>query len=372
MAAVSLHNLSKTYAGGVQAVRDLDLQVRQGELMVLVGPSGCGKTTVLRLIAGLEDIDIGEVRIGAETVNRLPPCERDVAMVFQEPAVFPHLSVHDNLAFSLKLRQAPPDEVERRVAEAAEVLGLTPCLSRQPGTLSGGQRQRVALGRALVRQPQVFLFDEPLSSLDAALRLELRTEIGRLHRRLGATIIHVTHDQLEAMTMGDRIAVMRDGVLQQVATPMQLYQQPANRFVATFVGSPPMNIFDGRLAEADGALEFVSAAFRTRLPQAWRGLVARQAVSLGLRPADIGPAPAGPSEIVRLSARIDDVEPLGPQTNLYLSTPQASFVAHLGASGSYRAGAELEVAFDPAKAHLFDGHGASIARRSDAPQEEQQ
>src|SRR5438034_6995372 len=258
MAEIALQNVSKVYGDGTRAVADLSLDIRDGELMVLVGPSGCGKTTALRMVAGLEDITAGTVRIGERVVNTLPPKDRDLAMVFQNYALYPHMSAYDNMAFGLKMRSLPKAEISRRVNDAARVLGLDQVLKKKPRTLSGGQRQRVAMGRAIVREPQAFLMDEPLSNLDAKLRVEMRAEIARIQRDLAATTIYVTHDQVEAMTLGDRVAVMRDGVLQQVGAPNELYARPANLFVAEFIGSPAMN------PVGEDAVEATSVQARTR------------------------------------------------------------------------------------------------------------
>jgi len=254
MATVTFSGIGKVYRDGTRALEDFNLEVPDGEFMVFVGPSGCGKTTALRLVAGLEDITEGEIRIGDEVVNGLHPRKRDVAMVFQNYALYPHMNVYRNIAFALKVRKTPPDEIKRRVEEAARILGLTPELKRKPAQLSGGQRQRVAMGRAIVRDPQVFLMDEPLSNLDAKLRVQMRAEISRIQHELGATTIYVTHDQVEAMTMGDRVAVLRKGELQQVAPPQRLYDRPANLFVASFIGSPEMNLVEARLEQEDGQL----------------------------------------------------------------------------------------------------------------------
>ena len=247
MASVSLRNVRKVYPGGAVGVGGVDLEIRDGEFVVLVGPSGCGKSTTLRMVAGLEEITSGEISIGGRVVNDVLPKDRDIAMVFQNYALYPHMTVRENLAFGLKLRKVPKDEIERRIADAAAVLGIEPYLDRRPKALSGGQRQRVAVGRAIVRNPAVFLFDEPLSNLDAKMRTQMRVEIKRLHARLGATMIYVTHDQIEAMTMGDRIVVMEGGLIRQAGAPLEVYEHPANRFVAGFIGTPPMNFFEGRV-----------------------------------------------------------------------------------------------------------------------------
>src|SRR5215213_9409973 len=301
MANVRLHGVRKIYQdGGHVAVHGVDLDVADGEFVVLVGPSGCGKSTTLRMIAGLESITAGRLYIGDRIVNDVPPKNRDIAMVFQSYALYPHMTVRENLAFALKLRGSSKAEIEKRVQDAASILGINDFLGRTPRQLSGGQRQRVALGRAIVRQPQVFLFDEPLSNLDAQLRVQMRREIARLHQELDATMIYVTHDQVEAMTLGDRIVVMNKGHVQQIDTPMRLYDHPANRFVAGFIGSPAMNFIDGTV-EGNSPLEFVAKddAFRMVVPPSLAdrvGELVGQAVTMGIRPEDVSVAPAsGPA-----------------------------------------------------------------------------
>jgi multiple sugar transport system ATP-binding protein len=313
MASVRLEGVTKTYPNGHVAAKGLDLEIRDGEFMVLVGPSGCGKSTALRMIAGLETPTGGRILIGDRDVTALPPQERDIAMVFQTYALYPHMTVRENLAFGLRMRGTAPDLVEQRVREAARALGLEPVLGRRPAQLSGGQRQRVALGRAIVREPKVFLFDEPLSNLDAKLRVETRAELARLHRRLGATVVYVTHDQEEAMTLGWRVAVMRDGFLQQVAPPMELYRRPANHFVAEFVGSPGMNFLPGDTAPGVAG---------------GRG----SALTLGVRPHDLAIVPQGAGDV---DAWVDVVESRGSELLVYL---------RLGAKGE---GAELRVVAPP-------------------------
>src|SRR5499426_1943804 len=267
MARVLLRNLNKMF-DGVHAVKDVNLEIRDKEFVVLVGPSGCGKTTTLRMVAGLESITSGDVLIGDTVVNNLPPMDRDIAMVFQNYALYPHMTVYDNMAFGLKMRKFERTEIGKRVQEAAEILGIQSLLKRKPRQLSGGQRQRVALGRAIVRHPRVFLFDEPLSNLDAKLRVQMRVELKKLHLRLGTTAIYVTHDQVEAMTLGDRVVVMKDGVVQQVGEPLELYNQPANRFVAGFIGSPAMNFTAVTVTEANGSLIAENSGLRIKLPDA--------------------------------------------------------------------------------------------------------
>jgi multiple sugar transport system ATP-binding protein len=315
MAQIALENLSKVYADGTRAVNELDLQVEDGELMVFVGPSGCGKTTALRMVAGLEDITSGVVRIGDRMVNKLPPKDRDVAMIFQNYALYPHMSAYDNMAFGLKMRSFSKAEIRRRVNDAASVLGLEPVLKKKPRTLSGGQRQRVAMGRAIVREPQAFLMDEPLSNLDAKLRVEMRAEIARIQRDLQATTIYVTHDQVEAMTLGDRVAVMRDGFLQQVGTPKDVYERPVNLFVAEFIGSPAMNLVGADIVKADGSLRAVFGdnsldveGRRELEPYAGRRVI------LGIRPEDLEDAlVAGRGAFGTIGAVVDIREDLGSE-----------------------------------------------------------
>ena len=327
MARVELYQVSKTYPGNVTAVHPVDLTIEHGEFMVLVGPSGCGKSTTLRMIAGLEEITAGTISIGDRIVNEIEPRGRDIAMVFQSYALYPHMTVKDNLAFGLKMRRIPKDEMLRRVRAAAQVLGIEELLERKPRALSGGQRQRVALGRAIVRDPAVFLFDEPLSNLDAKMRVQMRTEIARLHHRLGATMIYVTHDQTEAMTLGQRIVVMNAGEVQQVAPPLELYETPSNRFVAGFIGSPAMNFLNGRLTRSDG-LVFIPDADQDRAIR----LPARYApperlldvpLVLGARPEHIDVV-AAPDE-VGFEVPLQVIESLGNETLLYFDLAGNSF-----------------------------------------------
>src|SRR5690606_16492727 len=292
MASIVLRHVDKVYGGGVKAVNDLNLEIKDGEFMVLVGPSGCGKSTALRMIAGLEEISNGEILIGDRVVNHLPPKDRDIAMVFQNYALYPHMTVEENLAFGLKLRKMPKAEIQKRVQEAAKMLGLEPYLKRKPAALSGGQRQRVAMGRAIVREPQAFLMDEPLSNLDAKLRVSMRASLNTLHERLGVTTVYVTHDQVEAMTLGDRVCVLRDGVLQQVDTPQNLFDNPVNLFVAGFMGSPSMNFVTAELTRGDGGAHVVFAGFKLPVPDSTfaekPGLdqyLGRKLI-LGIRPSD--------------------------------------------------------------------------------------
>ena len=369
MARVRLEGIRKTYQDSTVAVHGVDLDVADGEFVVLVGPSGCGKSTTLRMIAGLESISAGKLMIGDRVVNDVPPKDRDIAMVFQSYALYPHMTVRDNLAFALKLRGNSKAEIDTRVQQAANILGIHDFLDRTPKQLSGGQRQRVALGRAIVRQPQVFLFDEPLSNLDAQLRLQMRREIARLHQELDATMIYVTHDQVEAMTLGDRIVVMNKGHVQQIDGPMNLYDHPRNRFVAGFIGSPAMNFFDGRIVP-DSQLQFVADgdAFTLDFPaspaQRLQGLEGRQ-LTLGIRPEDVSVAPetgptlfAGESTIVHppitAPARLDLVEALGNEVFIYASVGPHVITARIAPRPMPPLGNPITLAFDLAKAHFFD------------------
>jgi ABC-type sugar transport system ATPase subunit len=335
--------------GDVPAVRALDLDVEAGEFVVLLGPSGCGKTTVLRTIAGLEEPSAGEVKIGDRVVNDIEPAERDVAMVFQNYALYPHMTVRQNLGFGLKMRRVPKSEIDRKVARAATVLGLEPLLKRRPGQLSGGQRQRVALGRALVREPCVFLFDEPLSNLDARLRLEMRSEIAQLHRRLGTTMVFVTHDQVEAMTLGERIAIMKDGVLKQYAAPLDIYRRPVNLFVATFIGSPPINTIEGELSPDGDNSIFAGAGLRFRLDRnTYSGPVtlAVRAESLSLN--------TGSEQ--HFTCTVQRLEPLGNEVLVHLNGPgERCWVARVDPESPCKLGDNVYVSIDRARVHLFAG-----------------
>jgi len=367
MAKVIVQNVYKIYPGekgrDVTAVSDVSLEIQDREFVVLVGPSGCGKSTTLRMIAGLEEISKGDIYIGDRRVNDVPPKDRDIAMVFQNYALYPHMSVYDNLAFGLKLRKYPKAEIKKRVIDAAGILGIEELLERKPKALSGGQRQRVAVGRAIVRQPKVFLFDEPLSNLDAKMRVQMRTEIAKLHQRLQATMIYVTHDQIEAMTMGDRIVVMNDGVVQQTDTPLKLYNEPANLFVAGFLGSPPMNFINGTLKEERDFLvfsEIQGGAIQVRRPaREWAGARAfiGQPMMLGTRPEDIELAQfAGNDEATgSFPAIVDIVEPMGAETNLYLQTGAHTVVCRSQKALDHReAGRRQQFEMNLKKAHLFD------------------
>jgi multiple sugar transport system ATP-binding protein len=361
VASVKLENVKKVFDGGVVAVQDVNIDVQDREFAVLVGPSGCGKTTTLRMIAGLEEATEGSIYIGDRLVNDVPPKDRDIAMVFQNYALYPHMTVYDNMAFGLKLRKYPKQEIKQRVHEAAQILGIEDLLDRKPKALSGGQRQRVAVGRAIVRKPKVFLFDEPLSNLDAKLRVQMRTEISKLHQRLEATMVYVTHDQTEAMTMGDRIVVMKDGVIQQTDTPLNLYNHPQNKFVAGFIGSPAMNFFGGKV-DVDGGLVFNEdpGGLRLALPERFQERLApwqgRQII-LGIRPEHIFDSRRceGAEVKAKVKAKVEVVEPMGNEIYVYFSTrPGTMCVSRITATEEPEAGREMEFVFDTAKLHLFD------------------
>ena len=356
MAKVSLRHVYKNF-GEVKVVKDFNLDIADREFIVFVGPSGCGKSTTLRMIAGLEEISEGEIYIGDKLVNHVAPKDRDIAMVFQNYALYPHMNVYENMAFGLKLRKMPKAQIDKRVKEAAEILGLTNLLGRKPKELSGGQRQRVALGRAIVRDPAVFLMDEPLSNLDAKLRGQMRTELSKIHQRLQVTTIYVTHDQIEAMTMGDRIVVMKDGVIQQVAPPQELYDRPANLFVAGFIGSPAMNFLKGTLS-ADGTT-FDGGTFKITLAgdlAAAAKPYAGKPVILGVRPEDVEADPAFIESHpgARVPATVEVVEPLGSEIYLHLSTGENSLTARVAPGLRFRAGDQITLAVNTDKAHLFD------------------
>ncbi|MDR7555619.1 MAG: sn-glycerol-3-phosphate ABC transporter ATP-binding protein UgpC [Armatimonadota bacterium] len=358
MARVFLEGVTKKF-GNVTAVNNVTLEIPDKQFTVLVGPSGCGKTTALRLIAGLEEATAGNIYIGDRLVNDVAPKDRDIAMVFQNYALYPHMSVYDNMAFGLRLRRYPRAEIDRRVKEAAALLGIEQLLDRKPKQLSGGQRQRVALGRAIVREPQVFLMDEPLSNLDAKLRVQTRAEIKKLQARLQTTTVYVTHDQVEAMTMGDVIVVMRDGVIQQVDSPLNLYEKPANMFVAGFIGSPAMNFIPARLVARDGATVLDADAFAMEVPPDIAALardwVGREVI-FGIRPEDIQDRAfardAHPGWV--LKATVDVHEPLGSDVILYLSVGPHSIVARVDAHSEAKMGQATEVVFNMRKLHLFD------------------
>jgi multiple sugar transport system ATP-binding protein len=363
MARIALEHVDKTYPNGYVAARDLGLEIADGELLVLVGPSGSGKSTILRLIAGLEGVTAGTIRIGERDVTALPPQERDIAMVFQSYALYPHMTVRQNLGFGLRIRKMPSAEVARRVADVAETLGLSAVLDRRPSQLSGGQRQRVALGRAIVREPLAFLFDEPLSNLDAQLRVETRAELSRLHRRLGATMIYVTHDQVEAMTLGDRVAVLKEGVLQQVAPPMELYRNPANRFVAGFIGSPAMNFIDGTIEPMADGCRFTSPV--VTLPLACAAASSEPAV-LGVRPQHLALDASGGNGSGALRGHVVLVEPLGNEQIVHVALPNdARIVATVPPDARVAVDETITLRIVPSAAHLFharDGQRIALAR----------
>lgn len=362
MAEVILRNISKVYEGGQKAVNNVNLEVKDKEFVVLVGPSGCGKSTTLRMIAGLEEISSGELYIDGKMVNSISPKDRDIAMVFQNYALYPHMTVFDNIAFGLKIRKYSRAEISERVNEAARILDIEKLLSRKPKALSGGQRQRVAVGRAIVRRPKVFLFDEPLSNLDAKLRVQMRTEISKLHSTLGATMIYVTHDQTEAMTMGDRIVVMKDGFVQQTDTPLNLYNTPVNKFVAGFIGSPSMNFIEGTVTENNG-LSFKDQEGNFSIPvpankrDKLKGCIGSKVI-LGVRPEDITEcAPDGENCI---KVRIDVVEPMGNETLLYFTVSGSQIIARVPPREKLAAGTDLTVKFKMDKLHFFDAQTESV------------
>jgi multiple sugar transport system ATP-binding protein len=359
MAEVSLENVTKVYAGGVKAVDDLSLRILDQEFIVLVGPSGCGKSTTLRMVAGLEEVTGGTIRIADRIVNDVPPKDRDIAMVFQNYALYPHMTVYKNMAFGLKLRRFPKKEIDERVRWAAGILGLGELLERKPKALSGGQRQRVAVGRAIVRHPKAFLFDEPLSNLDAKLRVETRAELKRLHKRLQTTTIYVTHDQEEAMTLGDRVVVMKDGVVHQCDTPLNVYNRPVNRFVAGFLGTPPMNFLEGRLTQEAGAAWFDGAGIRLRLtPEQGKSLASQQgqAVVLGIRPESLylhAPADAANGQSMTLKGTV--VEPLGREMDIHATTPtDVHMVARVKAESQTAIPESVLLHVDMTQAQVFE------------------
>ncbi|AZO93132.1 sn-glycerol-3-phosphate ABC transporter ATP-binding protein UgpC [Iocasia frigidifontis] len=369
MAGVTLTNVTKKY-DEVTAVNKANLEIEDKEFLVLVGPSGCGKTTTLRMVAGLEDISSGTIEIGDTVVNDIPPKDRDIAMVFQNYALYPHMDVYNNMAFGLKLRKFPKDEIDRRVHEAAEILGIENLLDRKPKQLSGGQRQRVAVGRAIVREPKVFLLDEPLSNLDAKLRDQMRTELSKIHNRLQTTFIYVTHDQREAMTMGDRIVVMRDGFIQQVDDPITIYNHPANMFVAGFIGTPPMNFFDAKVVKEgdkyylDGAGSFkvlIPGGFLDKAPELkdYNG----KDVVFGIRPEDLKDASLNPEEANddnSFMASVEVVEPMGSEIYLYMTVAEHSMIARVEAQSKAAVGDNVKLIVDTDKMHVFDAETEEI------------
>ena len=355
MADVILEHIYKRYGTKQVAVKDFNLHIQDKELMVFVGPSGCGKSTTLRMIAGLEDISDGILKIGDRIVNDVPPKDRDIAMVFQNYALYPHMNVYENMAFGLKLRKTPRDEIDRRVRDAAKILQIDHLLGRKPKELSGGQRQRVAMGRAIVREPKVFLMDEPLSNLDAKLRVEMRSQISQLHRRLGATIVYVTHDQVEAMTLGNRIVVMRDGVIMQVDTPMNLYDFPQNKFVAGFIGSPSMNFLTARVQNGEFTIGGSRIAAMGRLAASLRAFEGRDVI-MGVRPEHLGvPGVTDiPQGVNHLRGKVIVVEPLGAQTDLIVNIGDEPIVVKVEGQAMVNVGDDIDLLVDQTRLHAFD------------------
>lgn len=361
MAKLSLRHIYKTYAGNVTAVKDFNLEIEDKEFVVLVGPSGCGKSTTLRMIAGLEEITSGELYIGDRLVNDVAPKDRDIAMVFQNYALYPHMTVYDNMAFGLKMRNIPKPEIDKRVREAARILDIEHLLDRRPKALSGGQRQRVALGRAIVREPKVFLMDEPLSNLDAKLRVQMRTEIAKLHKRLQTTFIYVTHDQTEAMTMGSRIVVMKDGVIQQVGSPQYVYDHPDNLFVAGFIGSPQMNFMDCRTIEKGGKMFVELKGATLPVPDDKAAIIkekgyAGKDVVMGIRPENLYDEEGFIKEHQDyiLNARVDVTELMGSETYLYLNVADTDIIARVDSQSKAKTGEVIKLGFDMSKIHMFD------------------
>jgi len=370
MASITLDNITKVYANDVVAVRGVSLDIRDGEFMILLGPSGCGKSTTLRMIAGLEAISSGNLLIGGRRVNDVDPALRDIAIVFQNYALYPHMTVAKNLAFGLKLRHVAPAEINSRITRVAALLGIEPLLARKPSQLSGGQRQRVALGRALVREPQAFLLDEPLSNLDATLRASMRTELIKLHHTLGTTIVHVTHDQVEAMTMGERICIMKDGDIVQVGAPMEVYRNPVNTFVASFLATPPMNLLPGRLEEdGAGGLAAVIGAARLPIPAAYRAAYAShagRAVTVGLRPEDFHVRPAGVTHAAPVDLVTIATEVLGPEVILVASLATGSgpeIHARMPRDFRSRIGEPVTLHFDLGEIQVFDPETTRVLAR---------
>ena len=361
MANLSLKNVCKVYPNGFEAVKNFNLEIADQEFIIFIGPSGCGKSTTLRMIAGLEDISSGELKIGDRIVNDVEPKDRDIAMVFQNYALYPHMSVYDNMAFGLKLRKVPKDEIDKMVKEAAKILDLTALLDRKPKALSGGQRQRVAMGRAIVRNPKVFLMDEPLSNLDAKLRVQMRIEIQKLHRRLQATIIYVTHDQTEAMTLGTRIVVLKDGIIQQVDTPQNLYEKPCNVFVAGFIGSPQMNLIDARVVQSGEDVVLMFGSNSVKLPEGKAkklidaGYVDKTVI-MGIRPEDLSDSEmvisSAPDSVIEANIKVYEL--LGAEVFLYFDVDQVSCTARVNPRTTARPGDTIKLGIDMTKLHIFD------------------
>ena len=356
MAEVELINVSKIYENStLKAAENINLKIKDKEFVVLVGPSGCGKTTTLRMIAGLEEITEGELYIDGKLVNDIAPKDRDIAMVFQNYALYPHMSVYDNMAFGLKMRKFPKHEIDTRVREAAVILGIEKYLERKPKALSGGQRQRVAVGRAIVRKPKVFLFDEPLSNLDAKLRVQMRVELSRLHNQLEATMIYVTHDQIEAMTMADRIVVMNNGLIQQTGEPLELYNKPANRFVAGFIGSPPMNFIEGSITEKSGKKIIETYTLRITLPGAAAEKAAenrRDSICYGIRPENLAVRDKAEGDFIK--GVVDVVEPLGDETHIYVNSGKLKLLARIPSDLHMHTGDQITLVPDSGRASYFD------------------
>ena len=371
--SVQIKNLVKTYLDehgnpSFTAVKNINLDIKNGEFMVLVGPSGCGKSTTLRMLAGLENISSGTISIGDRVVNKVHPKDRGIAMVFQNYALYPHMTIFDNMAFGLKLARKPKEFIQESVGKTAKTLGLEKMLDRKPGALSGGQRQRVALGRAIVRDPKVFLFDEPLSNLDAKMRVHMRSEISRLHTQLTTTMVYVTHDQVEAMTMGDRICVMRDGLIMQVADPLTLYRQPENIFVAGFIGSPPMNLLKGKVLKLDSGLAFVEDGETSALTIPLRGklepLAAKyvgKPIIFGIRPEHLSDQVSDPSH-VPVTATVEISEPMGSESIVYFKSATGNLIARVPGEHLYHPGDQLTVQLNMEKVHLFDAETEKVIR----------
>ena len=364
MAQVSIRKVVKSYEGGVQAVKGIDLEIADEEFVVLVGPSGCGKSTTLRMIAGLEEISGGEIWIGGDVVNDVPPRDRDIAMVFQNYALYPHMSVFENMAFGLKLRKFPKAEIKRRVDEAAQILDIAPLLERKPKALSGGQRQRVAMGRAIVRNPKVFLFDEPLSNLDAKLRVQMRTEIKKVHQTVRTTTVYVTHDQVEAMTLADRVVVMNHGVIEQVGPPQELYHNPATRFVAGFIGSPAMNFLPAELVDDGGLKIRLATGEKLPVPDSRRdryGKSKGRKITFGLRPEHLTEVQQNEKPgVVRMKALVDVVEPMGMETMIHFFTNGVPMCARVDPAVRTGPGEQLELAADLNHMHLIDDESGRV------------
>jgi len=362
MADLQLKGVSKIYPGNIRAVAPTSVEIEDGEFVILVGPSGCGKSTLLRMIAGLETVSEGEIHIGGRLINNVPAKDRDIAMVFQNYALYPHMNVYENMAFGLKMRKLPKSEIDSRVRAAADILGMHTFLDRRPKALSGGQRQRVAVGRAIVRQPKLFLFDEPLSNLDAKLRVSMRAELIKLHKRLEATMIYVTHDQMEAMSMGDRLIVLKDGIVQQIGAPLEIYDRPANQFVASFIGSPPMNFITCSLVEQDSHLFLTGQGFHVKLPAKRKakltelGSGENRPLVLGVRPENIFERHSyhGAVDSNVIKARVNFLEPLGSEVLATCSLPQHEIIVRLNPRTSAKSDEVIELVLDMERVTLFD------------------